>query len=291
LILDPTPSDAVKFGNNLEFPASFSSPVNLVTKLKNQKRMKLSSKSTALIGLLFLGGTTSYVSAAAMIPLGATGWNQDIVIGAGETAADRTATMDGGAGGGANTWYGIGFNAGAPTTGLPTVLTTSQTSGADLSFQLQPFDTSNAVLDGGNLALTSPTPLARLALIGSVGAGSTPSLSVQVNFADSSSETFNIGNGGIGGDWFNNSPIAFTASGRINVDSGGFDNVNNANPRLYESILTLANQTSNVVSVDITESDNGHLAVMAISGEAIPEPSVSLLGLLALGATALRRRR
>ncbi|HEX8312350.1 MAG TPA: PEP-CTERM sorting domain-containing protein [Chthoniobacteraceae bacterium] len=234
----------------------------------------------------------SQIDAAALVPLEATGWNQDIVIGAGETTAGRTATMDDGVGGGRDTWYGVGRNSAAPSTGLPVGPTTSQTT-PDLTFTLQPFSASNAVFNGGTLLLATPTPLLRLALIGSSG-GQAANLTVTVNFADTSTQVFNnLGGSSVNSDWFNGSPVAYTANGRITTGDGSFNNVNANNPRLYQSIFTIADSTKNVVSVTIANAagNGGKSAIMAISGEAIPEPStVGLLGLAALGLVGRRRR-
>ena len=228
--------------------------------------------------------------AAAMLPIAATGWNQDIVIGAGDTTAGRTQTMEGG---NSNfTWYGVGYNTANPTTGLPTGLTTSTTTPTDLSFQLQPFGTtaggnvSNAIFQGGTLTMSTPMPYIRLALIGSIGGGGA-TVGVTVNFSSGPAQVFSFPDVGIGRSWFGATPTAVAGRGRVNVGTGAFDNVGQDNPRLYQSVLTLNNTTDNVTSVVIT----GPGAIMAISGEAIPEvSSFALLGLSAIGF-GLRRRR
>lgn len=227
-----------------------------------------------------------------MLPIAATGWNQDVVIGSGDTIAGRTATMDGGNLG--FTWYGVGFNTGASTTGLPTGLTTSEATPTDLSFQLQPFGTTaggnvnNAIFQGGTLTMSTPMPYIRLALIGSTGGGSS-NMTVTVNYSSGPTQFFSSFNNGAAADWFDQGSTATTANGRVNVATGAFNAVNTGNPRLYQSVFTLNNNVGNVTSVVITATGNN--AVMAISGEAIPEvSSIALLGLSAIGF-ALRRRR
>ena len=254
--------------------------------------MKPTTMKLTLLLSAALAASLANGHAAAMLPIAATGWNQDVVIGAGDTTAGRTATMDG-----SNTrytWYGVGYNTTDPTTGLPTGLTTSTATPTDLSFQLQPFGTSagnvnNAIYQGGTLTMTTPMPYIRLALIGATGSGSS-NMTVTVNYSSGPAQVFGLNNAGVARDWFGGGDIARTANGRVDVDNGGFDNVNNNNPRLYQSVLALNNTTDNVTSVVIATS-GGNNAIMAISGEAIPEvSSFALLGLSAIGF-ALRRRR
>ncbi|MES2572984.1 MAG: PEP-CTERM sorting domain-containing protein, partial [Verrucomicrobiota bacterium] len=62
-------------------------------------------------------------------------------------------------------------------------------------------------------------------------------------------------------------------------------------PRLYHSIFTLSNTISEVLSVSITNNGNGHSAILAISGEAIPEPTAGFLLAAGCGALGLVRFR
>ena len=233
------------------------------------------------------------ISSAALVAIDATGYSHDIVFGAGETGGSINGTMDSGGGLiGTSTWYGVGRNTAAPLTGLPVGVTVSQTT-ADLSFQLQPFaGGSNALMlnngDSGTLTLAVAGAFTRIALIGSTGNG-TGDNTVTVNFSDGSNQIFSSLGAGINSDWFNNTPIAYTANGRT-ANGTDFDNVDNNQPRIYETILTLSNTTANVTSVTIANGGTGHTAIMAISGEAVPEPaSAALLG--AAGLLGLMRSR
>ena len=68
-------------------------------------------------------------------------------------------------------------------------------------------------------------------------------------------------------DWFNGASPAWTANGRLDVGTFGFDSVNNNNPRLYSLDLTLTNTLSPVSSVDfVYGSGTGHGAIFAMSG-------------------------
>ena len=68
------------------------------------------------------------VSAASQTPIAISGFTQDFVVDASESyPGGVTGTMDDGAGANTgNTWYGQGFNGGAPTTGFPTGVYTSE---------------------------------------------------------------------------------------------------------------------------------------------------------------------
>ncbi len=234
-------------------------------------------------------------SGAQLVSIPATGWNNDIIYGGGELGQGISGSMDNGPGFFGANWYGIGRNTSALTTGLPIGPTVSASTPADLSFELQPFaGASNAVLlnatQSGLLTLTTPMPYFRLALIGSTGNG-TANDTIVVNYADGSSEIF--GGGAINQDWFfNTTNVAFIAQGRTTSNDGlSFDNVNNNQPRLYQEIYTLSNTLSDVVSVGITNNGGGHSAIMAISGEAVPEPTSALLMMAGLGALGLKRYR
>jgi hypothetical protein len=234
-------------------------------------------------------------SGAQLVSIPATGWNHDIIYGGGELGQGISGSMDNGPGFFGANWYGIGRNAAALTTGLPIGPTASFSTPDDLTFQLQPFaGAANAVLlnanQSGLLTLTMPMPYYRLALIGSTGNGTADDVIV-VNYADGSTETF--GGGAINQDWFfNTNGVAFLAQGRTTSNDGlSFDNVNNGQPRLYQQIFTLGNTTSDVVSIGITNNGGGHSAIMAISGQAVPEPSSALFMIAGLGALGLKRYR
>src|SRR5688572_20391564 len=123
--------------------------------------MNLRAISICTSVLLGTSLTATMVTAAIMMPLSATGWNEDVVIGAGDAFSGRTVTMDG-----FFNWYGVGRNPSALTTGLPVGPTPSATTPSDLIFQLQPFGVDgvtvdNALFNGGTLTLTTPQPLTR----------------------------------------------------------------------------------------------------------------------------------
>src|SRR5215470_14455741 len=94
-------------------------------------------------------------------------------------AALTTATMDNGAGNTGNTWYEVGYNQSAPTTGVPAHGTTfTSESAGDHSYQMAPSYLANdAVLidssvSSATLTLTSPASYSALSFLLSSGNGS-----------------------------------------------------------------------------------------------------------------------
>lgn len=251
------------------------------------------------IGTVLAAGS---LFAGTMNPVDVTGWEEDIVIGVGETySSGATAQMDNPAtGSGATVWYGIGKNTSAPATGLPTELTRSETT-ADLYFQLQSFGSAggtsnNALYEGGTLTLTAATNYTRIALIGATGQG-TSDLTITFKYTTGADDVFSsLGSNSINQDWFNGGSIAYTADGRISTVSGSYEYVDSGNPRLYENIFTV-DKTRLLQSVVITDNAGDsnpdtphHSVIMAISGEVIPEPATT--GLIAtVIAMALFYRR
>ena len=225
------------------------------------------------------------------MPLSATGWNQDVVIGAGDAFSGRTVTMDG-----FFNWYGVGRNPSALTTGLPVGPTPSATTPSDLIFQLQPFGVGgvtvdNAIFNGGTLTLTTPMPLTRLALIGSTGNGDAD-ITVTLNYAVGPPQVFtSLGTSSINRDWFGTDPvIAYTAGGRVDVVNETFQTFA-IFPNLFQTVFA-TNNSSNLVSVTIADGGTGNNAIMAISGEPIvPEPfSLIVWSLLIVGASVVTHR-
>ncbi|HEX2749794.1 MAG TPA: PEP-CTERM sorting domain-containing protein [Verrucomicrobiales bacterium] len=257
---------------------------------------------TFLVGL----GSTAFTASAAVTSINVTGYNRDVIVEAGAPASAAgvfDATMDGGVttptGG---TWYAQGYNAGAPTTGLPAPGSTIVSLlAADHSYTFAPSYgpgngsagiTPNAFVVGQGsgtpvIALTTPLQYSTLSLIGSAGHGPV-SVNYTITFADTTTQTGTIS----AGDWFNGS-AAFNANGRVTVNTGAFDNVNAGNPRLYTFDIAVTNTASKVNSVTLSStSTTGTAAFFALSGTAaVPEPSSLLLsGLSVFGLLSFRRR-
>jgi hypothetical protein len=253
---------------------------------------------------------TLFISPAAFavgIPIPVTGFNQDIVV---EGAAindptthysnNVTATMDSGIVKTGNTWYQTGLNLTAPTTGLLMGVPLPAQADPTVTFQLSPATTNNALVvdvanPNGNIDFVTPLRLSKLYIITSSGNGNTLDARLGLQFTDLAP---GIDTTYTSRDWFGNTPIAFTASGRVVPSTGAFDAVGSDNPRLYYHTIDLAAlgaQNRELFRLNIAfnggPTSNTHTAIMAISGEVVPEPTTLATLTLAAAAFLTRRRR
>src|SRR5262249_14268807 len=116
------------------------------------------------------------------------------------------------------------------------------------------FASNNAMLiDGivtnGTWTLTSPAAYTNLSFLTS-GGHNGRSIAVLIHHQDGTTERNSFSSP----DWFNNSPVAYTANGRVNVQTFLFDNVSSGNPRLYSRDVPVTNTTSAVISIDFTNA-------------------------------------
>jgi hypothetical protein len=210
------------------------------------------------------------------ITLTAGSYTEDMVVektaAAAPGGAATTASMDAGTGNTGNSWYEQGYNAAAPTTGLPAAGSTLAAAAFPThQFKMAPSYTANnvAMIDSthtATLTLASPAAFSALSLLASAGNGPV-TIDFTVHHMDGTSESgmFNAQ------DWFNNNPIALNANGRVDVVSGAFDSVNGGNPRLYSVDVSLVNRSSPVTSVDLNydpANTGGTAAIFALSGQA-----------------------
>src|ERR1019366_10794475 len=192
---------------------------------------------------------------------------------------------------GQTTYYTLGYNGGAPATGLPMGTTLGSQYDPNTTYRFQPVAAIHNValldwqhgLPSTTLTLTSPAAYTTLSFWGPSG---DPLLHYAINFVGGHSETnsLNIKN------WFDASgPIAMSADGRVTI-GGTFDQVGNLNGTLvFQNNLTVLDQIDPISSVTLflTGDSNNRTAIFALSGELVPEPSTILL--LALGGWTLRR--
>ena len=252
--------------------------------------------------LIPLGLVAPAVAAVSTIPV--TGWNHDMVINNPAPYNTVTGTMDGGFGQAENwTWVEAGTydNPDGNPTSVPGLMAGTHSSlTGNGTFTFQPFDGLNVVgLDGGEsgtLTLVTPAPFSAVALYGASGFGAKTAM-VTLTFTDSSTAVFNVTSGsGIGTDWFNsNADRAFVAGARAsNKSEEGYTRIfiqENDAIAINESYFTLdaGDQAKLLQSVTIENTGGDRMAVFAISGQVVPEPSVALLG--GIGLLGLLRRR
>jgi autotransporter-associated beta strand protein len=232
-------------------------------------------------------GTGTVTLSGGTLRLGSgTGFNQKMVVPVGTTFATSgiTATMDGGTAVTGYTWYEVGQNTAAATTGLPMGTTITSTTNAQYQYPLQSSANRNALLlDSGNttgrFTLTTPTAnLATISFLTSTGsAGATPpTITATIHYSDGTLDatglTFNSP------DWFGGTPVAINASGRIN--SNGYDSVGQANPNLYDEFITNPNPTKLVSSIDLSwavgSNGGAHTAIFGIAGANSSNTSVAV---------------
>ncbi len=247
--------------------------------------------SRSLVGLIAI--CWAGLAAAQNTPIPGIGYNENIVVGVGESFANApiTATMDNGTTPyGGNTWYAMGQNTTALATGLPmgTQFTVADaTTGGD-TFQFQGTDMNNAIFLAGNgsgpttatYTLALAGTCSSLSFLAASGNGN-GTIGVTLNYSDGSTVNESITTG----DWFGNTPVAYNASGRINP--GGYDSVNTTNPNLYYYDLTALPTSANLQGITFTFTSganaNTHTAIMGVSGNLIASAPITWTG----GSTAM----
>ncbi|MGO8927865.1 MAG: immunoglobulin domain-containing protein [Limisphaerales bacterium] len=228
-------------------------------------------------------------------PITVTGYNADIVVeaaagplsnagalSAAPLTAFTTATMDAGTNNTGNTWYEQGYVPAYPLTGLPpagSILVS--TNLPDHSYQLAPdYTQPNAIfVEATNpaalITFANPAPFSAVSFL-SANANGDENLAVAIGHADGTWET----NYFLSHDWFDSVPAAFTANGRIDLDTGVVNNLNNGVPHLFEAQFPLTDTESPVTSAWLlwTNAANtgGRTVVLAVSGSAgVPAPIIS----------------
>lgn len=208
------------------------------------------------------------------IPLAPASYNQQMIVPANAPApfvegGYTTATMDSGTNNTGTTWYEEGYNVTNPLTGLPHPGTTFTSSSLpNHEYTMPPSYTADnalmldSALTSGTFTVLSPAAYSGLSFLESGGHNGV-SFSYAVYHQDGAVETgaTNIP------DWYNGSNPAWTANGRVDVDSYEFSSVDGNDPRLYSLDIPLTDTGSPVTRISFAYvSGSGHGAIMAVSG-------------------------
>lgn len=208
-------------------------------------------------------------------PIAVTGYNQDIVVEAaagtpGTLPGVTTATLDTGTNNAANTFYELGYVSSAPGTGLPHPgATVTNVSAPDHLYILAPsYTAKNAVLLSSNTPVAVITPSAPagysvLSFLATAGNGPV-TVGCTIRYANG----FSSSNYFIVPDWFNRSPVAYYANGRVSVSSKTVSALNSGNPRLYGSDVSLATTVpvTNMTLTFASGSTTANAVIFAVSG-------------------------
>jgi hypothetical protein len=239
----------------------------------------------------YVGGGRAAVFALAglepggsmFLPVEVTGYNADVIV---EASAPRypaaltnytTVSMDGGTNNTGNTWYEQGYYPAFPASGLPPAgsLITSLAQ-PDHHYRMPAtYSGPNAVFvdyahPEAHLTPVNPQPYSALSFL-SATANNNVTNEVVIQYADGTSET----NRFVSRDWFNNDPYAFTARGRVNLNTRTINNdpghTTTPNPRLYEAQFALQNTVSPVTNIVLrflgaVNPTTGRMVVLAVSG-------------------------
>jgi Concanavalin A-like lectin/glucanases superfamily/Immunoglobulin domain/Immunoglobulin I-set domain len=219
------------------------------------------------------------------VPVAVTGYNKDVVMEANgpRPVALRTATtvsMDGGTNNTGATWFEKGYYTQFPNTGLPPAGSTMDSlAQPDHHYQMPAsYAGNNAVYvdtnaQVANITIASPSAYSALSFLSATANGTVTNQCI-MQYADGTSET----NTFLSRDWFNNTPFAYVANGRVNLDSRTVNNINNNQPRLYEAQFALGNTVSPITNVVLkwlgAANINARVAVLAVSGTAGAVPPI-----------------
>jgi len=229
--------------------------------------LKTNLKSTLAALAIALQIVSSARAQFSPVPLDLSSYNQDMIVE--RPLPATTASMDNGPVNTGESFYQMGYYAANTATGLPAPGTTITSAAAsDHSYTFAPdYTTNDAVLldpKVTNATVTFSFPSAYNALSFLVASGNgAETIAYKVHHQDG---TINSGTF-VSPDWFNNSPVVYTANGRVDVQARTFDNIEAGNPRLYSTDITLTDTGSPVVSIDFNRTGSGgHGVIFAISG-------------------------
>lgn len=178
-----------------------------------------------------------------------------------------------------NSWYEKGYFPYVPDSGLPapgTVITSLAQPDHHYKFPAS-YTVNNAVFvdqlrSNANLTIATPATYSALSFLSATANNSVTNQAI-MQYADGTMET----NTFVSRDWFNNTPFAYTAWGRVNVENRCINNTaassTGQNPRLYEAQFALGNTSSPLTNILLrflgaVNPTTGRMVVLAVSATA-----------------------
>ncbi|WP_413512372.1 MBG domain-containing protein [Myroides odoratus] len=228
--------------------------------------------------LTFLLFSVQVTSAQTYTPLVVTsGFNEDVIAENSPAATFTTAAVDATSTGANNAFMTRdypGATVGLPVTGL---ISSVATVTPGLTFQLAPFNGSNALRineNGGTgtfVLQTHTSKLSKLFILATSGS-SVSTFTGTITFTDGTTQA--ISSQSVP-DWYQTGtpPVAIQGIGRVPRSGGNPDN-NASNPKMFQVTIAIAavNQTKFIQQVAITKTSatSGFLNIFALSGEVTP---------------------
>ena len=213
---------------------------------------------------------------AAPLPVLGTGWNADLVVEATTNftwedadLATSTEVVDGVG----NRWVFYENGWGSAIQGINSTGVYVGPSGA--TYDIEPYNVSNAILNAGTLTLGSGGQFSDLAFLTTTqsNTGGSVNWTATVNFSDASSTILN----GVGDDWINPASTQVVES---NHGLGALYNTfYNGNLFMVERTFTLSasDQAKTITSIDFALTGGDNFVIHAVSGTVVPEPSALAL--------------
>lgn len=233
--------------------------------------------------ILAVAGETSSGGAFSAVPV--TGYNADAIVESGVPRYPNplytatTVSMDEGTNNFANTWMERGYYPLCPNAGLPAPGTIIDSlAQPDHHYQMPASYTANNAVyvdyahTEANLTLVTPNNYSALSFLSGTANGNVTN-QVVMQYMDGTQET----NTFVSRDWFGNTPYAYTAWGRVDLNRRTINNdpgrSSAQNPRLYEAQFALGNTVSPITNVLLrylgsADATRGRMVVLAVSATA-----------------------
>jgi len=253
----------------------------------------MKKKSVIYLGLIIMMAIVSvylvFAEASDFQPIEVSGFNQDLIAenSDGTSAANSTTTsFDGQNSGANNVMYSVEFRGpnntnSAPPFGLPSNRIIESSQNAGVSYQLEPYNSNNALLliaqnDQGTLSLNSSGAYEKIVLLASSAEGQS-TFDVILNFSDGTSMTtsFTVK------DWYFGTGYATQGIGRVTrnadiyaisnlpIDADGVFSGDASNPRLYDCFIdNSAQRTKLLTGLTVKKTSSaGRTAILAVTGQ------------------------